>query len=159
MGGLLNLWWLVCEIQDRRGCFEDLPVHVQSEIMSPLFYIVLLKERVPSQNSCVLLFHSIWVRRRNQEITEKFPALLVDFFPCSLFNPRPPLLWCYSAHIPVSDHMTLAHMMRIGTIKELTTVTHDHNLQIWNFVASHVLYQWLYQYMFSWNYSMFVFSA
>lgn len=55
--------------------------------------------------------------------------------------------------------VTEAHMMSIGTIKEQTTVTHDHNLLIWVYITwdcitSHALYQFLYMFL-----EMFVITA
>lgn len=96
----------------------------------------------------VALFQFFLVGTRNQEITEKFPAPIIRFVSHHLtvyFPPRVVMLQRASVHIlQCLTTATPAHMRRQGTIKEQTTVTHDHNLLIWvcitrDRIASHVL--------------------
>lgn len=119
-----------------------------------IFFFLCQNNCVPSQNRCILLatLFQFAVTARNQEITEKFPALIIHFVSHHFtvhFPPHVVMLQRASVHIlQCQTAVTQAHMMRIGTIKELTTVTHDHNLLIWvcitwDCIASHVLYQLL----------------
>lgn len=108
---------------------------------------------IPSENrhmsDVFLLLWSQWKQLGNyREVSSPDNTSCFPPLRCS----PPPLFLCdasetHCAYSPVWNRMTHTHMMRIGTIKEVSAVTHRHSLLVWvciTCVPAHVLYQLLY---------------